>query len=121
MHTIRYLARLDLLVITWSGLFTPEGMQSYAEDCQTCLERERFRAGYKLRIVIADNKPLPQDTLAVLEKVFGDFPKAGRIAMVTESSIMRLQIRRTMLVPHMDIFETPEAAMTWLMRPDEFS
>jgi hypothetical protein len=28
-----------------------------------------------------------------------------------------MQIRRTMMVPRMQIFETPEAALEWLMAP----
>ena len=117
MYTIRYLARLDLLDITWSGLFTPDEMEGYANECRAVWKREQFRDGYRLRIVLSDNKPLPQSTLTVLETIFDDFPRAGRIAMVTSGSIAKMQIRRTMMVPHMEIFDTPEEALQWLNRP----
>lgn len=115
MYTIRYLPELNLLDITWSGLFTADGMAEYAKDCRACWKREGFKDGYRLRVVLSDGQPLPQDTLTVLAGAFTDFPKSGRTAMVTESAIARLQIRRAMMEPHMQIFETPEAALDWLM------
>ena len=117
MHTIRYVRELDLLDITWSGLFTPEGMATYAEDCRICWKREQFQPGYRLRIVLKDGQPLPQDTLKVLASAFKDFPRSGRTAMVTKEAIARLQIGRAMMEPHMQIFETPEAALEWLLAP----
>lgn len=117
MYTVRYRRELDLLDITWSGLFTPEEMIDYAEECRACHRRERFREGYRLRIVLDDDRPLPQATLEILSGVFTDYPKAARIAMVTRSQLCRLQIKRAMMEPHMQIFETSEAALEWLLTP----
>lgn len=117
MYTIHYRPEINLLDITWSALFTPEGMSEYAKDCRACWRREGFQSGYLLRIVLRDDLPLPQGTLAVLAGAFIDFPEAGRIAMVTRSAISRLQIKRAMMVPHMRIFDTPEAALDWLVVP----
>lgn len=115
MYTIQYRRDVDLLDITWAGLFTPEDMNRYAEECRACWRREGFREGYRLRIVLSDDQPLPQGTLAVLADAFTDFPASCRTAMVTASAIAKMQIRRTMMVPHMEIFDTPEAALKWLM------
>lgn len=117
MYAIRYVRGHDLLDISWSGLFTPEGMATYVEDCWACWKREQFRAGYLLRIALEDGQPLPQDTLRVLAGAFADFPKSRRTAMVANGAIARLQIRRAMMEPHMQIFETPEAALDWLLSP----
>jgi hypothetical protein len=117
MYSIKYHRQLNLLDITWSGLFTPDEMVQYAEDCRACWRRESLQDGYRLRIVLADGNPLPQDTLAVLAGAFTDYPVSCRTAMVTTSAVARMQIRRTMMVPRMQIFETPEAALEWLMAP----
>lgn len=115
MYTIHYRRELDLLDISWSGLFTPEEMIAYAEECRACLRQERFGPGYRLRIVLRDGCPLPKETLKVLAGAFTDFPKAGRAAMVTNGVIARLQIERAMLEAHMRIFTSPEEALDWLM------
>ena len=117
MYSIRYVRELDLLDISWSGLFTPEGMTSYVEDCWACWKREQFRAGYRLRITLEDGQPLPQDTLRVLAGAFADFPKSRRAAMVVNGAVAGMQIRRAMMEPHMRIFETSEAALEWLLSP----
>lgn len=117
MYTLDYDRPKNLLDISWSGLFTPEDMARYAADCRGCWKRERLADGYRLRIILSDGQPLPQETLAVLADAFTDFPTSGRTAMVTTSAIARLQIRRTMMVPHMRIFDTADEALAWLMMP----
>ncbi|RVT93501.1 STAS/SEC14 domain-containing protein [Sphingomonas crocodyli] len=117
MYTIQFNRAWNLLDISWSGLFTPDEMRRYAADCEACRRRERIEPGYRLRIVLTDNQPLPQDTLGVLGKVFENFPVSSRTAMVTKSAVARMQIRRTMMVPQMQIFDDPTAALAWLMAP----
>ena len=117
MYTINYRRELNLLDITWSGLFTPEDMAQYADDCRECLRLERFQEGYRLRVVLTDGKPLPQHTLAVLADAFVGFPQSSRTAVVTTGAVARMQIMRAMLVPGMRLFDTPDAALEWLMSP----
>lgn len=116
MYTIQYRADLNLLDITWSGLFTPDDMATYAQECRACWRREGFTDGYRLRIVLSDGQPLPQETLNVLADAFTDFPKAGRTAMVTASAIARMQIKRAMMEPHMRVYDTAETALDWLLQ-----
>lgn len=115
MYTIEYKRDVNLLDITWSGLFTPTDMAAYAEACRACWHREQFQDGYRLRIILTDGQPLPQDTLSVLARAFINYPKSGRTAMVTSSTIAMLQIKRAMMEPHMRIFDTADAALEWLI------
>lgn len=117
MYTVRYRRELDLLDITWAGYFGTDEFQRYAEACYDEWRRERFLPGYRLRIHLQDDTPLPQDSLRFLEHVFDDFPAAGRTAMVTGSALCSLQIKRTMMVPTMQIFEDPDVALDWLLAP----
>ena len=114
MYTIRYRRDLDLLDITWCGLFTAEGMSQYATDCRAALKKEGFREGFLLRVVLTDNQTLPKDTANVLGRVFFDFPKPGKTAMVTASAIAKMQIKRLAMAPNTEIFDTREAALDWL-------
>lgn len=118
MYTIQYRYSLNLLDITWVGLFTPEDMIRYIADCRLCWCREGIRDGYRERIVLSDDQPLPQGTLAVHAGAFGDFSVPYRTAMVTKSTIAQMQIRRTMRRANLEIFDTPEAALAWLTAAD---
>lgn len=117
MYAIRYQANVNLLDVTWTGLFRASDMTDYARDCRACRTSAGFTDGFRLRIVLSDDQPLPQEALAVLASAFDDFPKPSRLAWVTASSIARLQIKRAMMWPYTRIFETPEAAMEWLIEP----
>lgn len=67
--------------------------------------------GHRLRIVLSDDQPLPQGTLAVLANALTDFRASCRTAMITKSAIVRIQIKRAMMVSHMEIFDTPGQAL----------
>lgn len=77
MYTIDYRRDLNLLDISWTGLFTPQEMTDYAEECRGCWRREGFKEGYRLRIMLSDDQPLPQGTLVVLADAFTDFPASS--------------------------------------------
>lgn len=118
MYTVRYRHSMNLLDITWTGLITPADMIHYIDDCRLCWRREGIRDGYRERIVFSDDQPLPQGTLAIHAGAFTGFPVPSRTAMVTKSAIARMQIRRTMPKAQLEIFDTPEAALNWLMEAD---
>lgn len=118
MYTVRYRYSLNLLDITWSGLFAPENMLRYIADCRLCCRREGVRDSYRERIVFDDDQPFPLGTLAVHAGALTDFPVPCRTAMVTKSAIARKQIRRTMRRANLEIFDTPDAALVWLTAAD---
>lgn len=115
MHTIEFRKELGLFDITWSGMMSTEDAIRYAADCAARLRAEMITDGYLLRITMLDEHVLPQDTLALLSKVFADFPKPKRTATVTRSAIARLQIKRALMRQDLQIFDTPERALAWLV------
>ena len=115
LYAIEYKRDLDLLDISWSGLFSPDGVAQYAADCRLCLQRERFQEGFLLRILMRDGQPLTQDALQMMKTVFSDYPKPRRIAMITRGAISRLQLKRALMVPNMQVFDNPDLALVWLL------
>jgi len=115
LYAIEYKRDLDLLDISWSGLFSPDGVAQYANDCRICWQRERFRDGFLLRILMSDGQPLTQDALQTMKSVFADFPKPRRIAMITRGAISRLQLKRALMLPNMQIFDNSDLALAWLL------
>ena len=114
MYSVRYSKDIDLLDIVWSGLFSPSDIDAYEAACFACWKNERFSDGFLLRITLDDGSPLPQQTLALLLKTFAGFPIAARTAMVTRGALSRLQIKRALMRPNLEIFEEAEKALTWL-------
>lgn len=107
---------LGLFDITWSGLMTIEDANRHADDRAACLNAEMIANGYLLRITLLDEQVLTRDTLALLSNVFADFPRPKRTAMVTRGAIARLQIKRALMRPVLEIFDTPQRALDWLVR-----
>lgn len=118
LYAIEYRRDLNLLDISWSGLLAPQDMVRYVGDCRAVLRREGFSDGYRLRVEVKDNQPLPQETLATLASAFDGFPKPSRTALVTRSAIVRMQTKRGMAIdPNMQIFDTPGLALAWILAP----
>lgn len=118
MYSIRFQPALNLLDISWTGVFTPQEVGDYARDCLARFADEGFAAGYLLRIDMSNSAVQPRETLASFEESFRHFPKARRIAIVTASALYRFQILRVMTQPYLRVFDTPEAALAWLVAGD---
>ena len=115
MYHIDFRFDLNLLDIKWTGLFTDEAVAEYAAVLRRRFAEEGFQAGYLLRIDLTESAVQPQDVLESFARHLGDFPKAGRIAMVTPSVIVRMQVRRVMKLSYMRIFPLAEPALDWLL------
>ena len=57
-----------------------------------------------------------QEAVRAFRRHFAGFPQASRIAVVTESAIARMQVRREMTQPYLRIFARAESALAWLLR-----
>jgi hypothetical protein len=115
MYVIRFLPDLNLLDIEWHDQFTAEAVAAYAADLKQRFLREGFANGYLLRIDMSRSAVQPQDALPTFREVFHDFPKARRIAIVTRSTIARLQVQREMKQPYLRIFDNAPASLDWLL------
>jgi hypothetical protein len=118
MYTIDFRHDLNLLDISWSGLFTPAAVDAYATELLARFAREGFRPGYRLRMDMTDSAVQPVEAATLINRRLGDFPRATRIAIVTRSAIARLQVRRFMTQPYLRIFDDAAAALDWLMQAD---
>jgi len=118
MYAIRFRHDLNLLDIRWTGLFTPEAVDAYARELLVRFAREGFRPGYRLRMDMTDSAVQPVAAATLINRRFGDFPRASRIAIVTRSAIARLQVRRFMTQPYLHIFDDAAAALDWLTEAD---
>ena len=119
MYRIDFRHDLNLLDISWGKLFTAEEVAAYARECKDRFRTEGFRPGYLLRMDMCESAVQPQEAVMSFREHLGDFPKARRIAIVTASAIARLQVKREMTQPYLRIFDDADAALAWLVEPEE--
>lgn len=115
MYVIDFRQDLNLLDISWTGIFTDEGLADYARDLKRQFVEQGFQPGYLLRMDLTDSAVQTQEAVASFRSNLGDFPKARRIAIVTPSVIVRMQVRRVMTQPYLRIFALAEPALQWLL------
>ena len=116
MYTVDFRHDLNLLDVAWTGLMTEAAAHAYVEELTGRFVREGFRTGYRLRMDFSRVAVQPQEAVLTINSRFRSFPRASRIAIVTRSSITRLQVRRLMPQPYLSIFDTAEAALAWLVQ-----
>lgn len=119
MYAIAFRHDLNLLDIRWTGLFTPEIARRYARELVDAFRHSGFRPGYRLRIDMSAITVQPREAVMTVHEALRDFPRASRIAMVTESAIGRQQIRRLMSQPYLRVFGDVEESLAWLTAPEE--
>lgn len=118
MYQIDFRHELNLLDIAWSTLFTAEQVAAYGRECKARFVSEGFAPGYLLRMDMRKSAVQPQEAVQAFRTHLGDFPKARRIAIVTASAIARLQVKREMQQPYLQIFDDADAALAWLLEPE---
>lgn len=119
MYRYRFDQETDLLDIEWLGLFDAAGVADYAAGLRADFTRHRFLPGYRLLIDMSGSNIHPQATLPSFRAHFADFPKASRIAIITRSTLHRLQILREMPQPYLRVVPTRGAAFAWLVEGRE--
>ncbi|MBB4617676.1 STAS/SEC14 domain-containing protein [Sphingomonas abaci] len=116
MYKVDFRHELNLLDVAWTGLMTEAVAHAYVEEVTGRFVREGFRSGYRLRMDFSRVAVQPQEAVLAINSRFRGFPRASRIAIVTNSSIARLQVRRLMPQPYLAIFDTAETALAWLIQ-----
>ncbi|RVT94366.1 STAS/SEC14 domain-containing protein [Sphingomonas crocodyli] len=118
MYEVSFRHDINLLDIAWHGLFDADGVAAYTRDVKSRFLFEGFRPGYLLRMDMRESAVQTREALIAFRQEMADFPKARKIAVITNSAIAKLQIQREMPQPYLRIFTTPFEAMAWLEAPE---
>ena len=115
MYRIAFRPELNLLDIAWTGLMTETAALAYIEEGKTRFRQSGFKAGYRLRLDLSPVQVQPPASVELIMTGLSGVPRASRIAVVTTSTITRLQIRRLLPRPYLCFFDMPEAGLAWLI------
>lgn len=121
MYAFTFRHDINLLDISWNGLFTPEIARRYAHELLNAFRHSGFRPGYRLRIDMSAITVQPKDAIMTVHEALRDFPRASRIAMVNGSAVGRQQIRRLMTQPYLRVFDNAADSLAWLTAPEELA
>jgi len=119
MYRITARPESNLIEIELGGLMTTDEVAAYIAELRRAFAAGRFRAGYLILIDVDACTIQSQEMIAAMREHMGTMPKARRIAMVTGSSLARMQVRRLMTQSYARIFENGEAAREWLLSPPD--
>jgi len=119
MYHITFVASRQLISVKLTGLFSAGEVERYVADLRDRFLRHRFKAGYLMLIDTSECTIQPQDVLLALQEHMASFPKASRIAVVTGSSLARMQVRRVMHQPYLRIVATAREGHQWLFASED--
>jgi len=104
----------DLILTTLSGFFTVAGAAAYAVEAEQLIKRTALQnGGYRLIIDVSGCSIQPQDVIAAFSAHVTAVPRARRLAVVTGSSIIRMQMRRIIGRSDIAMFESATDALIW--------
>lgn len=119
MYRYRFVKSCNLLDIEWHGLFEADTVAAYDAALRAAFAANSFQAGYRLLIDMLASGVQAQASLQRFRAAFVDWPRASRIAVVTQSALHRLQIQRELPFSIVRIVPTREAALAWAVDGQE--
>jgi hypothetical protein len=105
----------NLILVRLGGMMSVDEVAEYMHQLRRRFVEDSFRAGYRILVDVSECLIQSQDMIIAMGKHMATFPKASRIAMVSRSSLARMQIRRLMTQSYASVFETPDEALAWLV------
>lgn len=115
MYGIHVNASSNLIEIEFKGLLAPDEAAAYIAAVRHAMVTRGLKAGYRMLIVISDCPIQPQDTIKVLAEHIEAMPKASRIAVVTGSSLAKMQMRRLFKQPYARIVSDEVDGRAWVL------
>lgn len=98
-----------------SGFFTTEEVAAFGRDEQAAAASLGAGLSFGLLLVSTDAMAQSQDVVAAFRGLFYDLPiKATRIAVVTQSVLLTMQLRRMADPARTRVFTDQSAASRWL-------
>lgn len=114
MYSIAVMAPAGLVEVTLGGLMTVEEVVNYIRDLKAAFVRHRLRS-YAFILDVAACPIQQQDMLQSMGAHMVTMPKARAIAVVTGSSLARMQIRRLFIQPYARITTNMADARAWVL------
>ena len=99
-----------------SGFFSEEEVAAFARDEQAAAASLGCKSGeFGLLLQTPGGILQSQDVVTAFQRLLTDLPlKAGRVAIVSESALLKMQLRRIMATDRSGVFDTVVEALAWI-------
>jgi hypothetical protein len=116
MYTIRADAHARIVRAELSGFFSQEEVAAFARDEQAAAMSLGCGAGqFGLLICAPGGTAQAQDVIRAFQGLLQNAPlKSGCIALVCESALLKMQLRRIVPAERATVFDTEGEAIRWL-------
>lgn len=114
MYRIAVDGRRGFVEVTLGGMLSVEETATYINDLRRAYVVNKLRAPYSMIVDVSACNIQAQDMIKAMGEHMASMPKAKAIAIVTGSSLARMQIRRLFTQPYARIVATKEEARAWV-------
>lgn len=118
MYAIRVDRQHSLIEATLAGMMTLEEVASYIAEIKRAYVVNRLH-GYSMVIDVSGCPIQQQDIIQAMGAHMATMPKAKSLAIVTGSSLARMQIRRLFTQPYARIVATVGEGRAWVIAGTE--
>ncbi len=102
-----------VLIATLSGMMTVAEVGSYIDDVKRAFVAHRLRQ-YSMVIDVSACPIQHQDVIQAMGEHMASMPKATALAVVTGSSLAKMQVRRLFTQPYARIVDTVADGVAWV-------
>lgn len=114
MYDIRVDKEDGVISVTLSGMLTISEVASYIADIKRSFVHNNLRS-YAMIIDVSACPIQQQDVIGAMGQHMASMPKARSLAIVTGSSLARMQIRRLFRQPYARIVSRREDGLAWVV------
>ncbi|WP_315762184.1 hypothetical protein [Sphingomonas sp. Y38-1Y] len=114
MYEIKVDAARGVVELTLGGMLSVEEVDEYIAALRAAFVANRL-SSYAMLIDVSDCPIQSQSTIAEMQRSMGPMPKARAIALVTGSSLARMQIRRLFTQDYARIVGSREEGLAWVV------
>ncbi|RYE99533.1 MAG: hypothetical protein EOO77_35380 [Oxalobacteraceae bacterium] len=114
MYTIKVDKRLGLVEANLGGMMTTEEVATYVADLKRAFIEHRLHS-YAMVIDVSSCPIQSQDMIQAMGQHMATMPKARALAIVTGSSLARMQVRRLFTQPYARITANVCEGRSWVL------
>lgn len=112
MFSIHINPTAELVETKFGGIMAVNEVGNYIAELKRQFVINKLRS-YVMVIDLTDSPIQPQDTVRIMGEHMATMPKAKALAIVTGSSLARMQVRRLFTQPYARITATVEEGRAW--------
>jgi hypothetical protein len=114
MYTIKVDKRLELVEARLGGIMSTEEVAAYVADLRQAFVSHRLQS-YAMVIDVTDCPIQSQGMIQAMGQHMATMPKARALAIVTGSSLARMQVRRLFTQPYARITANVSEGRSWVL------